>query len=40
MSFFVFVDRMFQGWGDYNREPAINGRPHRDDRRADAEPVR
>ncbi|MGO1398146.1 MAG: ABC transporter permease [Brevibacterium yomogidense] len=27
MSFFVFVDRMFQGWGDYNREPAINGRP-------------
>lgn len=27
MSFFVFVDRMFQGWGDYNQHPAINGRP-------------
>src|SRR5699024_12057835 len=27
MSFFVFVDRVFQEWGEYNQHPAINGRP-------------
>ena len=27
MSFFVFVDRVFQGWGEYSQHPAINGRP-------------